>query len=597
MAYFEIRNLTFSYNTASQATQSGMVCEPVPALDDVCMSIEQGEYVLVCGKSGSGKTTLLKSFKPVLMPAGVKKGNIFAGGILIEDLDKGTQAGMVGFVMQDPDAQIVTDKVWHELAFGLENLGTDPKVMRARVAEMASYFGIQDWFDRDTFRLSGGQKQLLNLASVMVMQPRLLVLDEPTSQLDPIAAADFLNTIRKINQELGTTIIISEHRLEDIYPSADRVAVLDKGKLIAWDSPGNTAEILYEKENAMAEALPSPIRIFYGMDSMGKPEAEHSANAALKSEECPLTVKDGRKWLEHVVKGRKICSEVTEGKLVGAKDKADIAVSIKNLWFRYDKTGADVLKGVNLDVPKGQLTALVGGNGTGKSTLLKCICRACRPYRGKVTVKGLDASKISRSGYLKNNVAMLPQDPKSIFAKTSVRAELEEMLGSIEAGRLERREETEGADNVPLDDRIKSICEICGIQELLNRHPYDLSGGEIQRAALGKVLMTQPEILLLDEPTKGIDGFFKKKLGRILEELKARGVTILMVSHDVEFCAEYADSVGMFFNGEVITVNKTEQFFSSNSFYTTAANRMARQIWPEAVTSGEVIEMLHRSMC
>ena len=221
MAHFQIENLTFSYAAAKNKR----------SLDDVSLTIEKGEYIVLCGKSGSGKTTLLKHLKSVLTPSGKRSGTILFNGVPMEQVSQRDQSSKIGYVMQNPDDQIVTDKVWHELAFGLESLGADQKAMRARVAEMACYFGIQDWFHRDVANLSGGQKQLLNLASIMAMQPEVLILDEPTSQLDPIAASDFLNTVRKINMELGTTVIITEHRLEDIFPYADRAIVMDGGKV------------------------------------------------------------------------------------------------------------------------------------------------------------------------------------------------------------------------------------------------------------------------------------------------------------------------------------------------------------------------------
>ena len=226
MAHFQIENLTFAYPGSHRKT-----------LDNVSLTVAKGEYVVLCGASGSGKTTLLRHLKPVLTPYGEKSGSILFDGQPIAELTPVRQATGIGYVMQDPDQQIVTDKVWHELAFGLESIGCDRETMRARVAEMACYFGIADWFHRDVAILSGGQKQLLNLASVMAMQPEVLILDEPTSQLDPLAASDFLNTVRKINTELGTTVIITEHRLEDIFPYADRAVVMENGRIIADDTP------------------------------------------------------------------------------------------------------------------------------------------------------------------------------------------------------------------------------------------------------------------------------------------------------------------------------------------------------------------------
>lgn len=549
MAHFEIKNLSFSY----PASKNGS------ALKAINLSIERGEYIAVCGKSGSGKTTLLKHLKSVLSPHGNVEGEIYFEGKPLEESDLRQQSAKIGYVMQNPDNQIVTDKVWHELAFGLESLGIDQKTIRLRVAEMASYFGIQGWFHKNVTELSGGQKQLLNLASIMAMQPTALILDEPTSQLDPIAAADFLNTVRKINLELGTTVIITEHRLEDIFHAADRVVVMEKGSIIAADEPHKIGEFLKAENNEMFAAMPSPVQIYYGVKNDLR---------------CPLTVREGRNWLSNLLKDKEIKVASIEERDEENEEPKVPAVTLKEVWFRYEKEAPDVLKGVNLQVPKEKIFAIVGGNGTGKSTTLKSICNICKPYRGQVLIDGKKIDKYKSSELFKGNLAMLPQDPQSLFVKKTVREDLEEMLLS-------------GEDK----KRVEEVADICDITELLESHPYDLSGGEQQRAALAKVLLTEPKILLLDEPTKGIDNFFKLKFAEILGRLKEKGVTILMVSHDVEFCAKYADRVGMFFDGSVVTTNTPKLFFSQNSFYTTAANRMSRHIFDNAITNEDVIKL------
>ena len=542
MAHFEIKNLSFSYPTAKGKE----------SLHDVSLTIHKGEYVVLCGKSGSGKTTLLRHLKSVLAPHGKKSGEILFNGVPMQQVSQRDQSAKIGYVMQNPDDQIVTDKVWHELAFGLESLGVDQKTMRARVSEMACYFGIADWFHRDVANLSGGQKQLLNLASIMAMQPEVLILDEPTSQLDPIAASDFLNTVRKINIELGTTVIITEHRLEDIFPYADRAIVMDSGKVIADDTPRKIGKLLWEQGNDMFAAMPTPVRVFYGAGGEG---------------DCPLTVREGRNWLS------KAFIEVPRIAEFSAKPMEDEiekpALSLKELWFRYEKDSPDILRGVSAEVPVGSLYAIVGGNGAGKSTTLKAICGICKPYRGSVKVFGKPINKYKSSELFGGCLAMLPQDPKSLFVKKTVREDLEEMT-----------------KNKTL---INEIAATCQIESLLGSHPYDLSGGEQQRAALAKVLLTQPKLLLLDEPTKGIDSFFKETLAIILCKLKEQGVTIVMVSHDVEFCAKYADQVSMFFDGQILTTDTPRRFFGANSFYTTAANRMSRHVFRNAVTAEDVI--------
>ena len=544
MANFEIRDLTFSYPGADK-----------PTLDHVNLTIRQGEYVLLCGKSGSGKTTLLRHLKSVLMPHGERSGTIAFQGKPLQEVPLGEQAAKIGFVMQNPDDQIVTDKVWHELAFGLENLGCDQKTMRLRVAEMASYFGIQEWFHREVAELSGGQKQLLNLASIMAMQPEVLILDEPTSQLDPIAAADFLNTIRKINRELGTTILITEHRTEDVFHAADHVVVMEGGKVTADGSPRQVAQRLHAENSRMFPALPAPVRVFYESEAEG---------------DCPLTVREGRTWLTELYpETPKITALPPEAEFPMGKVPA---LEVKEGWFRYEKDAPDILRGVTFAVPQGSLYAIVGGNGTGKSTTLKAICGICRLYRGSVALFGRKLQSYRKGELFQGCLSMLPQDPKSLFVKQTLREDLAEMSSDKE--------------------KITQISRLCEIDHLLDAHPYDLSGGEVQRAALAKVLLTNPRLLLLDEPTKGLDSFFKVRLAGILKQLRKNGMTIVMVSHDVEFCAEYADLVGMFFDGQLLTTDTPRRFFGSNSFYTTAANRMSRCVFRNAVTASDVAGLI-----
>ena len=549
MAHFEIKNLTFSYPGSSAKTLSG-----------VNFSVGKGEYVVLCGASGSGKTTLLRHLKSVLTPYGQRSGEILFDGKPLDAVSQLEQAAKIGFVMQDPDDQIVTDKVWHELAFGLESVGTDPKTMRLRVAEMDSYFGIQSWFHKDVATLSGGQKQLLNLASIMAMQPEVLILDEPTSQLDPIAASDFLNTVRKINIELGTTIVITEHRLEDIYHAADRVVVMERGCVAANGDPRTVGALLRRQGSPMLAALPTPVRVFFSADGEGT---------------CPLTVREGRTWLTKTFADRKLTDTEPEMEPVMTTGEAP-ALKLKEVWFRYEKDSPDVLQSMDLTVPQGSIFAIVGGNGAGKSTTLKTIAGICKPYRGSVEIFGKNIKKYKAGELFRDCVGMLPQDPKSLFVKRTVREELEEMNGEGE--------------------KIREIAELCQISHLMDNHPYDLSGGEQQRTALAKVLLTEPRLLLLDEPTKGLDNFFKIRLAEMLCKLKERGITIVMVSHDVEFCAEYADLVSMFFDGQILTTDTPRRFFGQNSFYTTAANRMSRCVFRNAVTADDVADLYRKNL-
>ena len=530
MEVFTINHLNFAYPEQEKN-----------AISDLTLSVRPGEFLVLCGPSGCGKSTLLRQLKTVLAPHGRRSGEILFDGRNLDSLDQREQAETIGFVQQSPENQIVTDKVWHELAFGLESLGCDTPTIRRRVAEMASFFGIQTWFYKPVTELSGGQKQLLNLASVMVLQPKVLILDEPTSQLDPIAASDFLATLGKINRELGTTIILTEHRLEEAFGFASRVAVMDDGKLLCTGTPAEVGAELKSSGNAMFLAMPAPMRIWSATDS---------------TVTCPVSVCDGRNWLLDYVKTHELRPVPEEKKNT---PNGETVVSARELWFKYDKDLPDVVKGLSLELHKGEFLALLGGNGTGKTTTLKLLASLQKPYRGELTISG--------------SVGMLPQNPQALFVKSSVHADLLEILP-----KSERKSE-----------RLAQVISLCKLADLLDRHPYDLSGGEQQRAALAKILLLNPDILLLDEPTKGLDAEFKQVFGQILRTLQASGVAILMVSHDIEFCAKYADRCALFFDGSIVTESTPKTFFSGNSFYTTAANRIARDILPEAVTPEDVI--------
>lgn len=517
MENIKIENLTFTYPGRT-----------APALEGVNLEIKEGEFVTVFGKSGCGKTTLLKCLKPEITPAGEINGRV-----VLPLQDTATQ---IGFVMQNPENQIVCDKVWHELAFAPENAGLPQNEIHSRVAEMASFFGISDWFYMDTAQLSGGQKQLLSLAAVMVMQPQVLVLDEPTSQLDPIAADEFLKTLKKINVELGTTVILSEHRLEEAVSLSDRLLALDEGRVLFYGSPRETAGAF--KNHELSFLLPSPMRIFEASEGEG---------------DCPINVKEGRIWLKKT--GKKGIYRAAEK----AEALEETAIKADKVWFRYEKNSDDVLKDFTLDVKRGEIYSLLGSNGVGKTTALKVIAGLTKCYSGKVTLKG--------------KVVSLPQNPKMLFTEQTVEEDLLQM-----------------------NEDISGVVEICKIGHLLNRHPYDLSGGEIQRTALAKALLAGPDILLLDEPTKGMDGCFKKSFEELLKNLKKKGKTVLMVSHDVEFCATVSDRCGLFFDGGVTSEGKPREFFSGMNFYTTAASRMSRGIIDGAVTVENIIEFMGGSL-
>ena len=564
MALLEVKNLSFTYPRQPKDTT-----EPKPALSDVSLEIRKGEFMVLCGASGCGKSTLLRLLKRELAPEGEKSGEIIFCGKEQSTLSEREAACEIGYVLQNPENQIVTDKVWHELAFGLENMGVPTPVIRRRVAEMACFFGIDDWFRKKTTELSGGQKQLLNLASILSMQPKLLILDEPTSQLDPIAASDFIHTLSKINKELGLTILLTEHRLEEVFPLADRVAVMDQGKLLFVESPRQAGHELkkFDPNHRMLLGLPSAVRIYQGLDA--------------EDVTCPLTVRDGRNFIEENYNNT-ITRLEREPEKKEEKDRP-IAMRMKDICFRYEKEEPDVLDHVALTLYEGEVVSLLGGNGAGKTTLLSVISGTNRPYYGKIEVFGKRLQKYRGKELYIRKLASLPQNPQTVFLKMTVREDYEELAKVLECKKSE------------MEEKIQAVAQKLEITHLLDRHPYDLSGGEQQRAAIGKVLLLEPRLLLLDEPTKGIDAWSKRQLGNLLKDLRGQGITLLMVTHDVEFAAEVSDRCGLFFDHEITSVDTPEEFFCNNNYYTTAANRISRQQYENAITCEEVIELCRQN--
>ena len=545
------------------------------ALNNINFSIDEGDFVLICGESGCGKSTLLRHLKPELSPHGQVSGDIYYYSQKINDYTSKQIASEIGYVLQNPDSQIVTDKVWHELAFGLENMGLDTQSIRLRVAEMASFFGIQGWFRKNVNDLSGGQKQLLNLASIMAMQPKILILDEPTSQLDPIAAKDFIDTLVRINKELSTTIIMTEHNLEDIYSVCDKVIVMEDGKVICNDTNYKVADILSgDKNHKMFKSLPTPSKIYNQLNGY--------LEGASKS---PLTVKDCRQWLNDSM------DEVTITKLddteteinIDEKDR-EIAIELKDVYFQYNKISEPTIRDLSFKVYKGEIYSILGGNGTGKSTTLSLVARQRKPQRGKIFINNIEMKKYNNKSLYENNLALLPQNPQSLFVFETVREDLEEVLI------------LQNKDREYIDKEVKRVSKLLDIEHLLEHHPYDLSGGELQRAGMAKVMLLNPKIILLDEPTKGLDAYCKEEIGKMLMKLRDMGVTIVVVSHDIEFSARYSDRCAMFFDGSIVSEGTPKEFFIGNNFYTTVSNRIARNIFEDTLIYEDVVSLCKKNI-
>ena len=597
----QIRDLTFAYAAGDE-----------PVLSDINIDIGIGEFVIIMGSSGSGKTTLLKMLKRNMIPAGRYSGRVYIYGKEADKLTDRENAAGIGYVSQDPDNQIVTDKVWHELAFGLENLGMDNVTIRKKVAEMSEYFGITGWYDREVSKLSGGQKQILNLASVMVMQPGILLLDEPTANLDPLAAIRFLDVVKRINQELGVTVVMVEHNLEHIYADADRIIAIDKGRVAANSSPKKAAADIIAAGSFLIEGLPVASRLYSGYNKKNGNSVVSYNNVNIDSnnkdnhilsDEIPLTVKEGRRWyvnykkvygkditkdkdkinnfaVKSIINDKVIKKDVLEeDNITGNKNKKRIGFikknnlenkssrkntdnientvcQLKNVSYSYNKKLPYIIDGVDVSFKEGQITAILGGNGAGKSTMLKLIAGIIEPVRGKI---------ISNK-----RIIMLPQDPKAVFTEVSVEEELAEVLMDKGNGIY---------NNMPMEDKreiVEQIIEEFGLNDIRKNNPYDISGGQQEKLAIAKVLLLKPEVLLLDEPTNGLDPYFKKTLGKLLKKINAGGVTIIIVSHDLEFVDSFCDDVIMLFDRKVAAQDSTHKFLRDNMFYTTNYYRIMK---------------------
>ncbi|MCQ2737266.1 MAG: ATP-binding cassette domain-containing protein [archaeon] len=566
MSFVEFKDFSFAYKNAQG--------EEYPVLFDINLSVDEGDFILFCGSSGSGKTTLFSNLKKELAPVGVRKGVASFNGTNILELSDLESATNIGFLFQNPDNQIVTDTVIQEIAFPLENIGLDSEEIRNRVAEMTAFFGIDHILHKNVNDLSGGQKQLVNLCSLLVLKPKLLILDEPTSQLDPIAAYDFLTILKRLNEEFSITILISEHKIDNVFPFADKVVFMNNGEIKYAENPYELLDVL-DKNSMFHHYLPDVTKIYSLLNN---------TNLDLSNYDVPLTIREGKKVLRKIDNDLNNSSLTLKsfGDLNGNKtfnysldpslnkysqifnfknnyEYGEELLSTKNLYFAYDKDNL-ILKDVDFSIKKGEFLSIIGGNGTGKSTFLKLLAGLLKPVKGKVNTK-----KDLR-------IAYLHQNPIVHFSKETVKEELYLTLDLSDS----------------VKESILSYIRFFELENVLDTHPYDCSGGEQQKIAIVKALIANPDILILDEPTKGLDPISSINLAKILKELQNRGITIIMSSHNLSFVANYSERCIMIFDGSLQIDNTPKNIFSNNNFYTTFINRLVKDYIDDGVSLKDV---------
>ena len=605
MALIEFKDFSFAYLN-SDGTES-----KTKSLENINLEINYGDFVLLCGPSGCGKTTLLTNLKKELMPAGRRSGEIRFNGTRIEDLDDISSACDIGYLFQNPDSQIVTDTVIQEIAFPLENIGLPTEEIRNRISEIVAFFGINDILHKNVNELSGGQKQLVNLCSLLVLRPEVLLLDEPMSQLDPIASYEFLSIVRRLNEEFSITVIMSEHKADSIFPFIDKAVFIKNGMIEFEDNAHNICSEVIDDE-IFENYLPVVTKIYNSLS------VEYPSLIKLNT---PLSIREGRRCLgtihddlikisvgadESSISGSSNLHHTNKkynsGEKSGIMDKLPLnrnknaLIQMKGIYFAYEKENL-ILKNVDFDLNRGEFVSLIGGNGVGKSTFLQLLVGILKPIKGKVKYKkGI-------------NLAYVHQNPMIHFSKDNVK---EEFLESIIESNLFNRSnavfnreayekllkmgneefvESDILNSLEFDSikfKFKELIEFFDICDLMDKHPYDCSGGEQQKIVIVKALLQNADVLILDEPTKGLDPISSKTLSHILNSLRDNGLTILMTSHDLDFVANNCKRCLMLFDKNIQIDDDPKVIFAENNFYTTFTNRMVKEYIPDVVTLNDV---------
>jgi energy-coupling factor transport system ATP-binding protein len=554
----EIEHVSYSYPNA-----------PRPVFDDLSVTIAAGEFLLVCGESGAGKSTFLRLLNG-LVPhfyGGRIAGVVRAWGRSTLDHQPRDMADLVGFVFQDPEAQFVVEIVEDEIVFGMENLGLPPRLMRRRVEEVLDQLGIWHLRRRQVASLSGGERQRVAIAAVLAAQPRALVLDEPTSQLDPHAAEEVLTALQKLNADLGLTVVLSEHRLERVVQYADRVLYFprsDKDARIQGDKQSEQADRLLTSLSACLPILGSPRDVLAQIDLVPPLVA---LGKALGWSPLPLTIKDGRRFATGDRPMTQESATPRASRLAPHDAPNRKSIELSHVHFSYGEQEA--VYDLSLAALRGEVLALMGRNGSGKTTLLKLIVGLLKPQRGAVSVLGHDITRMAVED-VAAFVGYVPQDPRTLLFHDTLWEEL--------AFTLDNRRTTNdvGARYIvpPRTTVIERTLEIVGLAHLAQAYPRDLSGGEAQRAALAAILVGGPPVLLLDEPTRGLDYRAKVVLGHLLRDLAAEGSTIIMSTHDVELAASCADRVALLGDGELVVEGPVREVLSDSLIFSSQVAKL-----------------------
>jgi len=601
MALIEFNNFSFAYMNSDGSESE------VKSLDSINLEIDYGDFVLLCGPSGCGKTTLLTNLKKELMPAGRRSGEIKFNGTRIIDMDEISSACDIGYLFQNPDSQIVTDTVIQEIAFPLENIGLPTEEIRNRISEIVAFFGINGILHKNVNELSGGQKQLVNLCSLLVLRPKVLLLDEPMSQLDPIASYEFLSIVRRLNEEFSITVIMSEHKADSIFPFIDKAVFLKEGKIEFVDNAHNICSEVIDDE-IFENYLPAVTKIYNSL-SVRYP--------SLIKLNTPLSIREGRRCLNTIhddlikisngddnsnnldndnlsITNKKYHSQEKSGILdkISLGGNKNALIKMNGIYFAYEKEHL-ILKNLDFELEKGDFVSLIGGNGVGKSTFLQLLVGILKPIKGKVKYKkGI-------------KLAYVHQNPMIHFSKDNVKEEFLEsilesnLLNNNSVGfnketydnllKMSNEEFIEsdvlnGLEFDSIEFKFKELIEFFDICDLIDKHPYDCSGGEQQKIVIVKALLKNADVLVLDEPTKGLDPISSKNLANILNSLRDNGITILMTSHDLDFVANNCKRCLMLFDKDIQIDDDPKVIFAENNFYTTFVNRMVKDYVPEIVT-------------